>query len=660
MHGEIQKLFLLFMACIPAYVQAQQLPLSTQDIEDLLYRNEAAIIPETDPGEYPDSGPSRIDLNKASSEDLEASGIFTSYQVHSLLKYRDKYGPIFSIYELAVLPGFHPSKVFEIESYVSLISTNIPVKKTHGKNMLMVNIEKSMPVEDAYLVDSASGADPIYAGPPLKTAIRIKAHPWKELSMALSYEKDAGELFLYGNRPQFLSGYISFTGDRFVKQLLLGNYKLSQGVGLVNGSGFFHRMSDFRINQQSISRIRPYASLSEAMYERGLACKMGRNKIQALIWASYHKFSLSSSAFTSDSKIINWLEYQRRSGLYRSESELETRDLAYRIHSGLQLLYKHQNLAMGLMYGSQWAGLSNKAMVLQKENPDSSPQQKVSMHGNWYKRKLQIFGELSASDFRSQAFLLGTIYHFSDYIQGSLLLHHYGAEYRGALPSSYGSGSHIRNEQGVAFNLHMEPGKFIIAKLTGELFHYPSPRYLCHVPSSGYRLDFSLQNPTNKNLQWRARLVNKFWQTSPGDPANKIRLLQDNRIIRYDAQLIYIHHEQFRWQSRLVLSYFSQKQNSAPAYAALQQIRLSTSKYLKVTAQFVIFHVSNWENRIYLYEPGFYYSFNFPAYYGSGQKITLLFTLKPVNRFSVSTKVSGLRNHGNQKWETGIQLLLKL
>jgi len=648
------------MAWIPAQVQAQQVPLSTQEMEDLLYRNEAVIITETDPDQYPDPGSSGIDLNNASLENLEASGIFTPYQIHSLLKYREKYGPIFSIYELAVLPGFHPSKVFEIEPYVSLISTNAPVKKSHRKSMLMVNLEKSMPLGAAYLVDSASGAKPKYAGPPLKTAIRFKAYPWKKLSMALSYEKDAGELFLYGNRPQFLSGYLSYAGDRFVKQLVFGNYKLNQGLGLVNGSGFFHRIGDFRINQQSLSRIRPYASLSEAMYEQGLACKMRTKKFQALIWASYHKFSLSSSAFTSDSKTINWLEYQRSSGLYRSKNELETRDLAYRIHSGFQLLYKHQNLAVGLMYGSQWVGLSNKAMVLQKKNPDPSPQQKISMHGNWYKRKLQIFGELSASNFRSLAFLLGTKYHFNDYIQGSLLVHHYGAGYRGALPSSYGSGSHIRNEQGIAFHLHMEPGKFIIAKLSGELFHYPLPRYLCHVPSSGYRLDLSLQNPTSKNLQWRARLVNKFWQTSPADPASKIRLLQDNRTIRFDAQLLYIHHDQFRWQSRLVLSYYSQKQNSAPAYAALQQIRLSISKNFKSTAQFVLFHISNWENRIYLYEPGFYYSFNFPAYYGIGQKITLLFTLKPVNRFSVSVKVSGLRNHGNQKWETGIQLLLKL
>lgn len=648
------------MAWIPAQLQAQQVALSSQDMEDMLYRNEAVIIPETDPGEYPDSRSTCIDLNHSSLEDLEASEIFTSYQIHILLEYREKYGPIFSIYELAILPGFHPSNVSEIEPYVSIKPTKIPGRKTRGKSMLMVNLEKSMPVGDAYQVDSTSGGKPMYAGPPLKTAIRIKAHPWEKLSMALSYEKDPGELFLYRNRPQFLSGYLSYVGDRFVKQLVLGNYKLNQGAGLVNGAGFLHRAGDFRINQQSLSRIRPYASLSETMYEQGLACKMGTNKLQVLLWASYHKFSLSSSAFTNDSKAYNWLDYQRSSGLYRSKSELETRELAYRLHSGIQLLYKHQNLTVGLMYGSEWVGPSNKAMAQLKENPDPSQQQKVSMHGNWYRKKLQIFGELSASDFSSQAFLLGTQYHFNDYIRGCLLVHHYGAEYRGSLPSSYGSGSHIRNEQGIAFHLHMETGKYIIAKLTGELFRYPLPRYLCDVPSSGYRLDLSLQNPTNKKLQWRARVVNKFWQKSPADLTSKIRPLQDNRISRFDARLIYFHHDRFRWQSRLVLSYYSQKQKSAPGYAALQQITLSTLKKFKVTAQFVLFQVSNWENRIYLYEPGFYYSFSFPAYYGSGQKTTLLFTLKPLKRFSVSAKVSGLLNHGNKQWETGIQLLLKL
>jgi len=109
-----------------------------------------------------------------------------------------------------------------------------------------------------------------------------------------------------------------------------------------------------------------------------------------------------------------------------------------------------------------------------------------------------------------------------------------------------------------------------------------------------------------------------------------------------------------------VIACLGNKQRSSPAYAAVQQLSLGSSRHLKVTAQFVLYHVNEWENRIYLYEPGFYYSFNFPAYYGKGQKTTLLLSFKPLKRITVSTMLSGKVKGDNRIWETGIQLRLYL
>jgi hypothetical protein len=338
---------------------------------------------------------------------------------------------------------------------------------------------------------------------------------------------------------------------------------------------------------------------------------------------------------------------------------VDTRDLAYRIHSGIQLLYKQQGLSIGVLGGSQWTGLNKKARGLLDEKPGQGRQQKYSIHGNWYKNKIQLFGELSSSEFRSLAFLLGTHYQFNDYMKGSLLVHHYGPEYHGSLPSSYGSGSKIRNEQGLAFHLHMEPGKVITVKLTGEVFRHPSPRYLTQLPSSRYRLDLSLQNPPNKSLQWRCRLVSHTWQTTPADKISPVRPLLNSRVNRIDGQLIYKHLDYFRWMSRLVIGHCSQKEHTSMGYAAVQQLTY-ISDYFRIVAQFVLFHVDDWANRIYLHEPSFYYSFSFPVYYGKGQKTTLLLTCRPLKRFSVSTKISITIKEGKQSLETGIQLRARL
>ena len=59
-------------------------------------------------------------LNKAKRDELEACGIFTRYQVASLMDYRDRSGPCLSYLELATLDGFSEEFVKLIQSFVSL------------------------------------------------------------------------------------------------------------------------------------------------------------------------------------------------------------------------------------------------------------------------------------------------------------------------------------------------------------------------------------------------------------------------------------------------------------------------------------------------------------------------------------------------------------
>jgi hypothetical protein len=646
-----KHIFLLFaLAEIMVPLQAQQVSLDTQDMEDLLYRDESAILPEPSIEADEESYSPTINLNTASADELESTGIFTPYQVYQLVKYREKFGPLYSIHELASLPGFQAALVQQVKEQVSLNNEKIPGTKKAPGLMALVNLERSYP---------SPGSGENHAGSPLKSSIRIRSRFRTNLKLALSYEKDAGEAFLYRNRPQFLSGYLSFEGKGFVKHLVVGNYKLNQGLGLVNGTGFLLRTADLRITRQSFSRIRPYASLRESLYEQGLACRMGTEKFSFALWASCLQFSLSPSTITNLWKTDLWLDHQRTSGLFRTENELEGRDLAYRVHTGIHLLYRNQGLSLGVLGGSEWVVPGKKAILLLEKPPKPSLRQKLSIHGNWYRNKTQVFGELASSELRSLAFLLGTKHQFNDFFTGSLLLYHYGTEYRGSLPSSYGSGSRVQNEQGLAFHLRMESGKAMIIKLTGELFRYPAPRHLTQVPSEGYRLDLTLQDPGNITLQWRARLISKSWQTTPADKTSPVRPLLYTRVHRIDGQLIYNVQNRFRWLSRLVMGYCSHRQDSSTGYAAAQQLTYNPGP-VKVIVHYVVFQVSDWANRIYLHEPGFYYSFSFPVFYGSGQKTTLLFTLKPFPGLSVSAKISGTNNKGKQSWESGLQLRLRL
>ena len=671
MPGRLKICLLLAAAWFPAILRAQQPDSNPLEVEEMLYRSETSLIPEEVFDMQEESKSRLLNLNSASSEELEASGLFTPFQVHQLMSYRDRFGAIYSIYELAVLPGFDASKLPALKNNLEIIpGPKEPIAK-RSKHMVMIDMGHKHPESVAYLADPDSTGVKVYAGSPLFTTLRIRSQVGNYLSLGLTYEKDAGETVFQSGRPQFLSGYIQYRGKRILKQLLAGTFQLNHGLGLVNGSGFFHHPSSMKINQGTLSLLRPYASKTEQRFERGAACQLAINRFQLLLWASHTRQDLSPGALTGNPGETRWWEHQRTTGLHRSSGELEGRDLAARISEGLQLLYRQGEFALGVMTGTERMSVTRKGNALLGNNYAPFIHHTSSLHANWLHGRWQLFGEFAAEGSQSLACQVGCQIQFNDFLRGTLLVHHYGGKYRGSLPSSYASGSQVKNERGVAFHLHMETGRWLVADVTGEMFHYPFPTYQSLVPSYAYRLGLSLKNPGTNSLQWRIRLVSKTWQSTPAHEPSGIRPLEQSRVTRLDGRLLHQTGTPLTWQSRMVISLLSTEDKPVPAYAAIQQAKIQLGSFLHCSVQFVLFHVMDWENRIYLYEPGFYYSFSFPSYYGRGQKTTLLLTLKALKGIALSAKISTINYPqketlrsgndlviGNRLWETGVQLRL--
>ena len=154
-----------------------------------------------------------------------------------------------------------------------------------------------------------------------------------------------------------------------------------------------------------------------------------------------------------------------------------------------------------------------------------------------------------------------------------------------------------------------------MADVSAEIFQYPFPRYRTLVPSHAYRMTLTLQNPHAGPWQWRIRMVEKAWQNTPQKGITGVRPLRDYRLNRFDVRLIHVTGKHLSWQSRWLFSCLSTAENPQPAYAALLQANIHAFTHLQGSVQFVLFQVEDWDNRIYLHEPAFYYSFRFPCYY---------------------------------------------
>ncbi len=663
---------LLLAAGIPSILSAQSQETYSHRVEELLYQHETSIIPEELFEYFEENTSLPLDLNHATFEQLEASRLFTSFQVHQLISYRERYGPLYSLAELASLPGFDTSVLHLLEPMVRINAESHAPAKVSGQHLVMLDVGQKHPKSLAYQEGAEGKGQKAYAGSALFTTLRIRSRYGNHLSIGLTYEKDPGETLFTRGMPQFLSGYLQYQGRTFLKQLVAGTFQLNHGLGLVNGTGFFHHPSSLRVNHQTLSLLRPYASKTEQRYHRGLAGQLAFNRLKLLAWGSYTQHDLSPVPLARDPEETAWWEHQRTTGLHRSPGELEGQQLAGKISGGLQLLYLHRDFALGIMSGAERWSLTRRGSKILGKSFDPAHLQYASLHGTWQAHHWQLCGELAAGTSSSFAFQLRARDQFNDFIEGTLLIHHYGKGYKGSLPSSYASGSHLENERGVALHFHLEPGPAFMADVSAEIFQYPSPRYQSLVPSHAYRMMLTLQNPPNGPWQWRIRMMEKAWQSTPQAGSTGVRPLMESRLNRLDVRLIHSPGKNLSWQSRWLISFLSPANKPIPAIAALLQAKIQASPHIQGSIQFVLFRVEEWDNRMYLHEPAFYYSFGFPCYYGRGQRSTVLLTLKDIKKITLSVKISGIYYydrkeigsgadlvHGNRIWETALQLRLK-
>ena len=673
MPGKSHLLLVLIAIVIPHILFPQQPIDSEENTEILLYRDEAGEVPADLYETGLDLIRNPLNLNTVTSDQLGESGLFTPFQIHMLIRYREDFGELYTIYELAGVSGFRESRIREIAAYITVQPGGDPKSTKNRSHMIMINVGRKFPEAIGYQYIEEDNTAPSYAGAPIKTSFRIKSDVGRNLSMGLSFEKDAGERYGHRGRPEFLSGYMSYRGYGFIKQLIVGNFQLNHGLGLVNGTGFIQSPESYKLNRLSISKLKSYSSMNEYNFEQGIGCRMDLRAIELLSWASYQELDLSMGSFSPGYEVKDWLEHQRKSGLHRTRTEVNGRSLGYRFHSGLQSVFRHKNLTFGSMLGIEATGLTKKGMDSIKVTSEPNINSTISFHGQWHLDRIEVFGEASCWKLESTAILLGSRYQFNDFFQAFLLIHHYEPTYRGVHPLSYASGSSISNEHGLAVGLHAEPGTLFTADFFIEIFRYPSPRYLSILPSTGFRYSCTLKSTNANKIQWKIRIIKKIGENTPRNDKIGLPAFNKSDITRLDFRFTHEPENKLKWQSRLLVSLLSEENHWIPGYAVVQQFRINIKQSLKCTFQFVIFNVTDWDNRIYIHEPGLYYSFNFPVYYGKGQKITSVVSIKKFKSITISGKASVITYHdrkeagsgndltqGSKKWEIGLQLRLNL
>ncbi len=157
-----------------------------------------------------------LDINIAGESHLRSSGLFSAFQLASLLEYRRESGDILSFAELGLIDGFSPQTAEALSFFVSLHSSAPPGRRRR------LDLHNTL-------------------------TIKASGRQTGEMAYGLRYEASAGETaeLRWTSRttysePEPSLGTVSaaYYGRRALGKVVVGNYSARFGQGLVAWSGF--------------------------------------------------------------------------------------------------------------------------------------------------------------------------------------------------------------------------------------------------------------------------------------------------------------------------------------------------------------------------------------------------------------------------------------
>src|SRR5688500_7554899 len=139
----------------------------------------------------------RLHLNRAGEEELRELNLLSDLQIQNLLRYRQLFGNLVSLYELQAIPAWDLHTIRGLLPFVTLQSmVEIPANWrswfSKGESKWLFRFSQVLEKAKGFLkTDSGS----YYAGAPSKMLFRYKYQFRDQLQYGITGDKDAGEQF---------------------------------------------------------------------------------------------------------------------------------------------------------------------------------------------------------------------------------------------------------------------------------------------------------------------------------------------------------------------------------------------------------------------------------------------------------------------------------
>lgn len=560
---------------------------------------------------------SPLNVNSASEVELQTIPFLSLRDAKALLDFRQQYGPLNTIYELQGVYGFNLDLIQNISPFISFDESYQTYKKRLylSQEALLRTTTIVEQQEGYHRPDSLSH----YEGKPYSLLLKYKGQLNKKILWHLTAEQDKGEAwFTHATTTDFLSAGVEYNGDDWIERIVLGDFRMRFGQGLIVNNNFgYGKSSQVMGVLQKGDGLRRYTSSSESKLFRGAAAHIKTKPVDIFIGLSSVKADASLDTL-DELPIISSFP---TTGLHRTSSEVDKYKQARISDAIIHLDYKNGNLQLGTTVAFQKLSATyHKPDRLDNiYAPIYDQYYNLGIDYKWTYKQLMFFGELATDKQNAWATVQGLMVYPSSRIALSLVYRNYAKNYHAFYGQAFGENSRVNNEEGLYLGTNLSISKAWSIASYFDWYLFPWARYGVARPSTAYDVLLQPQYAPSKKLSmyWQLKYEDKEDAQLTDSP--QFQIINTQRAnIRYhiSAQLTEYISIQSRFASTHVLHLPGEN-----GYLIFQDLKAKMfGGKLTATLRYAIYNTASYESRVYAYESDVLYLSSTPAFFGSGSR----------------------------------------
>jgi hypothetical protein len=559
-----------------------------------------------------------------------------------------------SLYELQAITDFDVITIQKLLPFITLSMANSTLWSTlsnPSENYLILRAEQLVETKRGFTdaaPKSRDGTLQRYEGSPIQWYARYRYRRSNQFSFGFTMEKDEGEAFEWSpSIKKYGTDYLSFHAQiqnrGRLKNLILGDYQLQIGQGLIFSSGFVLGKGGETVLtvRRPTSGARPYTSVTEGGFFRGITSTINLSK-QLEINTLYSRIFRDGSASVEDdgsSTISSILS----SGLRRTPNELSKRGNLLEQNIGAHLLYRLPRGQIGLttLHTTFNKNLLKAADDYNAYEFSGSSNTLLGLHGNYQWANRQVFGEVARSSSGGVGAIGGMLWSLSKRWDASLLYRHYDRNYHSFFANAFGENTRNNNETGLYVGAKYTVHKKLTAGAYIDTYKFSWFKYLVDKkPTSGF--DYLLQTtwtPTKK-LSLYAIYRDEYKEKNVPQRLSKTKIIAttNRRNLIFNAE--YALSKVLSWRTRVQGgTYTYEGFPTSKGWLVLQELNADWGKF-SINTRLSAYNSDDYDSRQYAPERDVLYVVSMLAYYERGFRNYILLQYAPTKHLDFWVKVS--------------------